>query len=346
MNQPFLLLSPEIIEGIGPAQRNRLASARITNIGTMFRAGPALVHRSCTGSGKKQVGNWFCACALLRLTGVDAALADLFIRAGIRSVRAVAHLDLAAMEKKLRSADPKRKLDIYRLAKIQLSAMQRLGDGLFFGRILAKNGKALLGIVVDIGEFQSTTDKQGWFAFDSIPAGTYTARVLLDFWPHPLRIQPITIAVGRLHGPIIVRTPGKLAKNFLPAEVSEMDGHRIVNTRSTTVQLEDLPVKNFARSTLFELRSLTDNKARLLSLYLVKRGFKIFSQRADVQQSLLPAGVKVGSVLRWNGRALVATDLTRAQVSRQKRQASLARRKRRSFLRLYAEPGKEVVTLD
>ncbi len=349
MDTPFLLESTEIIEGIGSVQQARLDAEGIGNIGAMFRAGPAKVRHTCDGSGKRQVGNWFCAAALLRIKGMTPDLAEWFVRSGVRSVRSLAERPLQAVETALLATEPGRALDVYTLAALQQSALQRQEHGLLFGRVLTRDGDPFPGITVDIEGFECVTNTEGWFAFDSIPARTYDPRIALSSWPLPLRLHALSVSAGRLHGPVIVRAPRvDAAASFLPAEKRELDGHRIVNTRSTTVRLDDRELADFLPDTLFEVRSLPRNRARLLSLYLVKRGFTILVQRAEVSQSMLPTGATNGNVLRWDGHALALTDLTRLQVNEQKLATARAhriRRERRPIVHVRSRPGSEVMKI-
>src|SRR5438034_8594044 len=135
MSKCFLLESPEIIQGIGPAFEVRLAEADIGNIGTMFRAGPAKVHATCPGSGKKQVGNWFCSAALLQIRGMTPITAGLLVSAGFRSIRSVAETRLQSLESKLNTADLDHPADVYALATLQQAASTALDRGLMIGRI-------------------------------------------------------------------------------------------------------------------------------------------------------------------------------------------------------------------
>ena len=346
MSKCYLLESPEIIQGIGPAYGERLAEAGIGNIGMMFRAGPAKVHVTCTGSGKKQVGNWFCSAALLRIHGMTPNTAELLVRAGIRSVRKVARTRLETLESELNTADPDHPADVYALARLQQSASEALDRGLLIGRILTKGGDPVPAAKVSVGEFDAQTDQDGWFGFDQLPARTYKPCVYPGGRPQPLRLQEARIEAGRLYGPVVVKVPDAGARpDFAVRETCELDGNRIVNTRSTLTKLKDKPLAEFRPGTLFEVRKVTRGKANLLSLYLVKLGFTIFVERADAAAADLPPGSEIGNILLWNDSKLELTNYTRQQVTERKRDAAKANRTRRSFFRISIQPGKGVIRL-
>ena len=346
MNKCFLLKSPKVIRGISPARAQQLAKEGINNIGMMFRLGPARAYHACEGMSKPQVGNWFCAASLLQLRGLTPQQADLLLKAGVRSVRRLASLSLEELASAVKKAERRHKVDLYALSKLQQAAAQSIERGLFIGRVLTKKGNALPKVRIDLGEFETMTDLHGWFAFDQLPAGTYRPRAYLDGRIDPIRFTSISIVGGRLYGPVVIKYPKlKSSSEITNEETSELDGNRIVNTRSTTTRLDEKPLTEFRDGTLFEVRKLAGVKASLLSLYLVRRGLTILVQRTQIPQKNLPPGSEVGKVLSWSGGKLELTDRTRKQINEEKGAAAKGRRSRRLVTRVRVQLGKEAIHL-
>lgn len=346
MGTSFLLEPPLIIEGIGPVYAERLSEAGINNIAAFFRAGLLNVYNVCQGPTKKQVANWFCAAALLRVQGMNADLAEFFVRAGIRSVRKLADTNHDALVSALKATDSSRNIETRMLTRLQQAASKALNHGLFAGRIVSKNRAGIGDVRVDIGRFETQTNEDGWFAFDQLPEQRYFPRVLLANRPNPLRLMPVNVTAGKLQGPVVLNAGDSATSPTIPIrETHELDGVRIVNTRSTTTKLSDKDLDQFRPGTLFEVRKIVDDTATLLSLYLVKRGLDILVERAKVPLTVLPEASGVGKVLLWEDSKLHATDHTRKQVNQMKRDAAKATRTRRTYRRMRIQVGQGVIHL-
>ena len=204
------------------------------------------------------------ACTTTRERRLTPQQADLLLKAGVRSVRRLASLSLEELASAVKKAERRHKADLYALSKLQQAAAQTIERGLFIGRVLTRKRNALPKVRIDLGEFDTMTDLHGWFAFDQLPAGTYRPRAYLDGRIDPIRFTSISIVGGRLCGPVVIKYP-KLKSNskITDEETSELDGNRIVNTRSTTTRLDEKPLTEFRDGTLFEVRKLAGVKASL-----------------------------------------------------------------------------------
>jgi hypothetical protein len=174
----FLLQSPSVIQGIGPAYASRLLQTGISNIGQMFRAGPAAVHKCCPDAGAKQVGSWLCAASLLRVPGIDPEAAEHLVKADIRSVRQLGSISLRDLANKVEAVQGSA-ADPYELADMQDNARQFLDRGLFFGQVQYADGSPAVGATIDLGAVEAVADSAGWFAFDALEPRTYVVRVVV-----------------------------------------------------------------------------------------------------------------------------------------------------------------------
>ena len=338
----FLLSSPETIEGVGAARGAALAAAGIKTIAEFFRAGPRKVHALCPNATAREVGEWICQATLYRVKGVTPDLAEALVKAGIRSVGRLASAELADVEAavvKARASDrPSLSLSmaptVYNLARIQQAAWKLEGSGMVVGRLLQqRGGQPIRGALVALGEQDTTTDDQGWYAFEKVAAGLARVRISIEGRPFPLELKPREVAAGKLTGPIVLHiAPAPSGRPPLPV-IREIDGSLIANSKATRVQLQWKALEDLPEGTCLLVRHFgKDGLARLLSFYKEQVGRVIYVTRARAKPEELPPGAKVGDVLRRAGGRLEATSLTPADVAAQKRskwESAAPRRARR-----------------
>src|SRR5215471_4579811 len=173
--QNFLLKSPDVIEGIGPERVRKLKDAGIETIADMFAARAPRVLRLLGNIGPPQVGNWFCAAALMRVEGVTPDIAEVLVDQGIRTVSKLADVGLQTLENALKTGVDAGKISaapsIYKLADIQRDAWRAGDRGMVAGRILDDQQAPISGAHVQVGSFEMDTNGAGRYAFDSIPQG-------------------------------------------------------------------------------------------------------------------------------------------------------------------------------
>jgi Domain of unknown function (DUF4332) len=161
MNASFLLSSPAVIEGIGPARADALKASGIETIAEMFAAGARRVHQMLPRTGPRQVGSWFVAAQLLRVDDMTPNLAEALVDAGIRSVPQLAEAGLRtvelAVDRALNDGKLQEKPSLYNLAGLQRDAWRVRERGMLAGRILTPDGNPIAGAEVRAGRYETVT---------------------------------------------------------------------------------------------------------------------------------------------------------------------------------------------
>lgn len=325
MNASFLLSSPAVIEGIGPARADALKAVGIETIAGMFAAGARRVQQLLPRTGPRQVGSWFVAAQLLRVEELTPNLAEALVDAGIRSVPQLAEAGLRtvelAVDRALDAGKMQEKPSLYNLAGLQRDAWHVRERGMLAGRVLTPDGDPIAGAEVRAGRYETMTDDQGRYAFHRLPAGDVQPMIEI-----PTRVAGVVasrrvIEPGKLAGPITHKIAREAPPGFNRAVFNESDGHVVVNTANTLFRQTTLPLNDFSSGTYFLVRQVRDDgRVRLLSLYKVRVGRTVYIQRAWAAAAEVPAGTQVGNILLLDNGMLQATSLTVSDVTRLKRE--------------------------
>jgi hypothetical protein len=328
----ILISSPELIEGIGPQRAAALREVGIETIADMLRAGPARVHKACPGSAAREVGQWFCAAVLMRVQGVDADLADVLVRAGIRSLTKLREAQLQDLETIVTTSEHARRLrhpvTVYQLSTVQRRAWELQDKGMLAGRLLGESGP-LKDVQVEIGSRRTRTDDAGRFGFDQLAPGSGRLEVLLPGRTREIRLARCEVIAGKLTGPLKIVLPKANAPEPPIVARHEAEGCLIIPRRGLTPRLATLPLEQFRDKTYFEVRRTNAaGKVVLLALSKVLAGTVIWIQRAEVLPVRLPLEAAPGRILLWSGGQLTLTDLTRKEVAKLRLNDWRARRER------------------
>jgi len=319
----FLLQSPEVIEGIGPARAEDLAEAGIHTIADMFAARVQRVHELCANTSPEQVASWFCAAMLLRADGVTANFSEAFVNAGIRSIPQLAEAGLQTVERAAKRAVEKRQMaempSLYKLAALQREAWRARTRGMIAGRVLDPDGNPIAGVEIEVGRYDVVTDDLGRYAFDAIPEGETNIRFTIPgHWPYTS--AALTITAGKMAGPLVHRLRA-VPDTPIDIELDEMDGDLIVHTEPMRNRLRIKPLAEFRDGAHFLVRKIRDNgSARLLNLFKRRSRMEVIIERADVDAGDLPANTQVANILILESGALRSTDMTAAEVGELKHQ--------------------------
>jgi hypothetical protein len=347
MSRSFLLDPPEVLVGLGPDRAGQLAAAGITRIALLFERGPRAAHRAMPGTTAAQVGQWFCAAMLLRTVGVTPALAAALVAGGIRSVAALGEAELQGLEQLAAAARGAGALaeppPVYELSAMQRSAARAALTGMLAGRVLGRPpaGSAaapapIADATVSIAGESTETGEDGWFALNRVPPGRARLSVELPDRRERFRGRPIDISAGKFGRLALITVPSE-ARPLVGRAERESEGFLVINHPGFVHRLVERPLADFPVGTCFLVREIpATGRARLLSFDKVRHGTTIFIERARAPVSALPDPTAAGAVVRWNGQALEATALTRADVHRERLERwaaghPIARRRRIPF---------------
>jgi hypothetical protein len=323
VKKPFLLDSPDTIEGVGSARMAAMESAGIDTIADMFVAGAHKIHKICDGAGARQVGDWFCAAAIRQVKGITPDLAEAFVNKGVRSVRQLADAGLKTLEDAVEEAVGNHQMSaapsVYKLAELQREAWKVRDCGMLAGKVLDASGEPIAGAIVDVGRYEMETGADGRYAFDRLSEGEVDIQIYLPGSERPMKGRSKPIAGGKLTAPVVHAFSDPPDDAFSVPVLHEMDGHRIVHTTNTISRMVYLPLDQFRSGTYFLVREISSGgTARLLSLYKVRKDRFIIIERAKVDAADLPPGSTVGSVLSYENGMLASTQHTPSDIAAMK----------------------------
>jgi hypothetical protein len=331
MAKSFLLRPPSILVGLDADRVDRLRAAGITNLALLFERGPRAVHRVLPGTTADQIGGWFCAAMLLRVTGVTPDLAATLVAGGVRSVARLAGSDLQALEQLVAAARDAGTLaevpTLYALSALQQRAARVLSTGMLAGRVLTRTAEAsspapptpIADATCTIAGESAESDDEGWFALNRVPEGRARLTIELPDRLDRFAGRPLDIIAGKFARLVLVRVPA-VARPLVSRTRYESDGVLVGNRAGLVHRLVDRPIAEFPGDSYFLVRDISaaGGEARLLCFDKAQSGRTVLIERTRVTAGSLPASTAVGDVLQWRDGALARTSLTPADVRRQK----------------------------